>query len=323
MIKLNPYFTLCIPVYNSGEICENAIQTALQQDFDDFEIVIVDDYSTDNSWDVLSKFKDNPRIKLYRNKQNVGMTKNWDNCLQFATGKFIGFVHHDDAVSSNLLKDAYEILEKHPNTGILAFTNHQKKLRPLMGKIDAKTYFNYTFSMVNIPPPSETIFIKTKDLHYDEAMVYCPEVDIYLKISHLGYDAFHSEKNNVVRNPSGWTGSVTSRTHYRFDRFQDNLYILKKWGNDEWLKKNAVFQSLKRISRELLKRYIRGKILGSTEADELIIGFKKSLKANDYFKFSFFERIRLFLQILPTIILKTFTSFAFLIVSKVFPKNNN
>ena len=313
-----PFFSLCIPVYNSGAICAKAIESALQQDFKDYEIVIVDDCSNDNSWEVLKGFADmHEKIKLFKNEMNLGMTANWDRCLALAQGKYIGFVHHDDAISKDFLKDAFDIFNSYSSVGIVAFLNQNNGSRPLMGLIDSKKYFQYTFSIINIPPPSETLFKKEINMHYDEAMIYCPEVDIYLKLAKLGYDAFHSDKRNVTRNPSGWTGSVTSRRQYSFDRFQDYLYILKKWKNDDWLTKKDILSLFQRTTEDVLKRYIRGSVLGISESKQLFNEYKAYLADNHGFDLELGDKYWIFAKITPKVILKGITSFGFKILSKV------
>ena len=314
MPETNPFFTLCIPVYNSGSICHEAIQSALAQNFADYEIVIVDDNSSDNSWQVLSEYGKQAKIRLYRNEQNLGMTGNWNRCLELAKGNFIGFVHHDDAISPHFLSDAHEIITKNPSVGIMAFLNQNNQKRPLMGKIDHKNYFRATFSMIHVPPPSETIFIN-EGLRYDSQMVYCPEIDLYLQLSKLGYAAYHSDQVNVTRNPTKWTGSVTAKTHYAFDRFQDNLYIIKKWRNDNWLNKNDATNTLQTVSKELLKRFVRGKILGAKQANGLFENYRHYLIENRYFGLTHWDKTKLFASVFPAVFFKIITSITFLMVS--------
>ena len=60
-----PYFSIIIPSFNRAHILKRAIQGILEQIFRDFEIIIVDDGSTDNTWNTISKFKDHPNIKIF------------------------------------------------------------------------------------------------------------------------------------------------------------------------------------------------------------------------------------------------------------------
>ena len=98
--------SICIPVYNGGLYLDECIQSALSQTYTDFEIVIVDDQSKDNSLDIINKWalKDQ-RIRVIVNERNLGLTGNWNACLQNARGTWIKFLFQDDIL-------AHECLEK-------------------------------------------------------------------------------------------------------------------------------------------------------------------------------------------------------------------
>ena len=70
-----PVFSLLIPAYNSEKIIGETIQSILDQTIDDFELIIVDDASKDNTLSVIKKFKDK-RIHYFKNKKNLGYSRN-------------------------------------------------------------------------------------------------------------------------------------------------------------------------------------------------------------------------------------------------------
>jgi len=80
----------------------NALGSALGQDFRDFEIVVVDDASTDDVPDVIRRYSD-PRIRAYRNEVNVGLYANHNICLQYARAEWVVFLHTDDVLDRNAL----------------------------------------------------------------------------------------------------------------------------------------------------------------------------------------------------------------------------
>ena len=102
-----PIISILIPVYNSSEFLYDSIPTVLNQTFNDIELVIVDDGSTDNSVEILEEFaKSDSRIKIFT-KENGGSASSRNMALRNATGKYIAFFDPDDFISDNLLELAY------------------------------------------------------------------------------------------------------------------------------------------------------------------------------------------------------------------------
>jgi glycosyltransferase involved in cell wall biosynthesis len=88
MRKSNPKVSVCIPVYNCEAYLANTIRSVLAQSLTDFELVIIDNASTDRTAEIISGFED-PRLRSLRNEKNLGMMGNWNRCLEEARGEFI------------------------------------------------------------------------------------------------------------------------------------------------------------------------------------------------------------------------------------------
>jgi glycosyltransferase involved in cell wall biosynthesis len=97
--------SICIPVYNGSRYLDECIHSALNQSYADFEVLIVDDQSTDNSISIISKWilKDK-RIRLIVNEKNLGLTGNWNTCIQHAKGEWIKFLFQDDILAPDCIK---------------------------------------------------------------------------------------------------------------------------------------------------------------------------------------------------------------------------
>jgi glycosyltransferase involved in cell wall biosynthesis len=92
-----PAVSVLIPTYNYARYLPEAIDSVLAQDFGDFEIIIADDASTDNTPEVCRMYEaKDPRIRFFRHKKNLGMVENWNWCLQQARGKYIKYLLADD-----------------------------------------------------------------------------------------------------------------------------------------------------------------------------------------------------------------------------------
>jgi len=113
-----PKISVCMPNYNYGHFIGQSIQSVLDQDFNDFELIIVDDCSTDNSEEVIRSFSDN-RIKYHHNNTNIGRLKNINKCLQLSQGEYITILPSDDLYTPSSLTKRKEILDSNPSVGFV------------------------------------------------------------------------------------------------------------------------------------------------------------------------------------------------------------
>lgn len=102
-----PIFSIVIPVYNAEQYLNRCIQSVLNQTFSDFELILVNDGSTDNSLNICENFAENEnRIKIISHKNNgVSFTRN--KGIKAATGKYITFIDSDDFVDKSYLESFY------------------------------------------------------------------------------------------------------------------------------------------------------------------------------------------------------------------------
>ena len=104
---MEPSFTIGIPVFNRLNFFKEALNSVLNQVFDDYEIVIVDDCSTDGTWEYIKAIKDS-RVKVFRNPKNLGIVPNWRRCIEEANGIWFKFLMSDDL----MFPDSLYILKK-------------------------------------------------------------------------------------------------------------------------------------------------------------------------------------------------------------------
>lgn len=93
-----PEVSICIPTYNYAEFIGEALDSILMQDFQDYEVIIVDDCSTDDTLSILADHAamSDSRFRLVTNTTNMGMVENWNHCMRLAQGEFIKFLFADD-----------------------------------------------------------------------------------------------------------------------------------------------------------------------------------------------------------------------------------
>ena len=105
--------SICIPVYNMGHCIERTIQSALRQDYPDFEVILADNQSSDGTYEKASAISD-PRLIVLRNPRNLGPYGNHQRCLEVAKGEWVKYLHGDDELLPNCLSEMMEAAQNCP-----------------------------------------------------------------------------------------------------------------------------------------------------------------------------------------------------------------
>jgi glycosyltransferase involved in cell wall biosynthesis len=109
----NPKVAVCLPTFNKAHYLPTAVESVLAQDFGDYELLIVDDGSTDHTAEAVRGYLDS-RIRYIRNPQNIGLVGNWNRCLELARADYVIIFHDDDAMLPALLRREVEVLDSNP-----------------------------------------------------------------------------------------------------------------------------------------------------------------------------------------------------------------
>lgn len=117
-----PLVSVCMPVYNNARYLAEALQSVLTQRFADYEILVIDDCSTDLTADIAREFAArDSRIRFLTNPGNLGMVSNWNRCMELAQGTYIKFLFGDDLFSSpDTLLVMVAALEHSPETVLVS-----------------------------------------------------------------------------------------------------------------------------------------------------------------------------------------------------------
>lgn len=111
--------TVLMAVYNGGNYLKEAIESVLNQTYKDFEFLIVDDCSTDNTCGIIQGYSDS-RIRLYKNSQNIQQTASLNIGLGIARGEYIARIDADDIASPRWLESHMNYLQKHPECEVVS-----------------------------------------------------------------------------------------------------------------------------------------------------------------------------------------------------------
>lgn len=114
---MDPLVSVLVPLYNSEKFVGQAVESVLSQTLADFELVIVDDGSTDSSASIVASYSDR-RIRYIRNETNTGLAMVRNKALSLARGQFIAWLDSDDVSLPNRLALQVNLLRENPNVGL-------------------------------------------------------------------------------------------------------------------------------------------------------------------------------------------------------------
>ncbi|MCG9970424.1 glycosyltransferase family 2 protein [Christiangramia crocea] len=140
-------FSIIIPTYNHGDKISRAVNSLLKQSFENWELIIVDDGSTDHTSEVVTEFQNDPRIRyVYQKNSGVSMARN--RGIDCAQGEYVLFLDSDDEVTSRWLEDFYKIIKDTTEVGIVSCGIKLIKGKDRLPRIN-KNISNYKYQ--NIP----------------------------------------------------------------------------------------------------------------------------------------------------------------------------
>ena len=110
--------SVCLPTYNGEVYLREAIQSVLQQTYSAFEVVVVDDASTDRTMQILREFTD-PRVRIYQNPRRKGIPGNWNVAAGLARGEYVCIFHQDDVMLADNLARKMAFFESDPHLSLV------------------------------------------------------------------------------------------------------------------------------------------------------------------------------------------------------------
>jgi len=198
-----PKVSILMSVYNGEKYLSESINSILNQTFEDFELIIVNDASTDNSLNILKQY-DDKRIFIINNKKNIGLTKSLNKALKVARGIYIARMDADDISKKTRIEKQVKFMDAYPEIGVLGSNYYEMD-----------TNGNRLISKINIPETDEQIrkvlfkynpFIHSSLMirksvldkigYYDESFKASQDYDLILRI--LAKYPGHNLKEELV-----------------------------------------------------------------------------------------------------------------------------
>lgn len=159
---MNPLVSILMTSYNREKYITEAIESVLSSNYKNFELIIVDDFSQDNTVNIIQEFADkDARISFYKNEVNLGQFANRNKAVGFAKGTYLKFFDSDDVMYDHLLQVTMDAMLKFPDAGIgieCIWENVKDNLPVLFSSREA--YISYYFLGNNFLAlgPSAVIF---------------------------------------------------------------------------------------------------------------------------------------------------------------------
>ena len=121
---MKPYFSVIIPLYNKENFVLNTIKSVWNQTFTDYEIIIIEDCSTDKSLDIVSKIE-NDKIRIIRHEKNKGLSASRNTAIKNANANYLAFLDADDLWKEDYLQELFHLITEFPEAKLFA-TNYEE-----------------------------------------------------------------------------------------------------------------------------------------------------------------------------------------------------
>ncbi|MYL30781.1 glycosyltransferase [Halobacillus halophilus] len=184
-----PKISVLMSVFNDEDYIKEAIYSLIHQTYQDFEIIIIDDGSVDQTASIISSIKD-PRIKLYKNKTNEGLTKNLNKAWDLSKGDLIARMDGDDISSSRRFEKQVSFFEQNKDISLLG-CNSKNIGANKKNKSAAANHEELKCSLfLRVPFPHSGVMLRKEDfdnigMKYDEDFKYAQDFDLWVRASRV------------------------------------------------------------------------------------------------------------------------------------------
>ena len=269
----SPFFSIIIPTFNRAKVINSTIKSVLKQSFSNFEIIIIDDGSTDDTKEVIKKIKDNRVKYIYQKNSERSVARN--KGIINAAGEWICFLDSDDEYESDHLQNFFEEISKDSNPK-LYFSEQKVKEVDCGSIIIQKTKYNKCnaplfFAQESVVPGRVCIHREILKKHkFDEEIVIVEDADLWFRIScyfqvkyinkssfiyNLHEDNSINVKNNAYLKRLKGLKKTFNKKEKKYLKKEDRSMILNNcyFGiHKYYVKKNQILKSRLSILRAII-----------------------------------------------------------------------
>jgi glycosyltransferase involved in cell wall biosynthesis len=237
-VRAPPRVTFVVPAYNYGRFLGPALDSLLAQDFDSLELIVIDDCSTDDTAEVMARYRHEPRVRGLRHTKNAGHIRTYNEGLAIARGEFMGLLSADDiCLRTDAVARQVALFDAKPELGFvyspLAYVDIEGRLLDVVRRYPTDSihdglaeFADLVFS--NYVPASGTLVRAACHRaigYYDERLPHAGDWDLWLRL------AAHYPVGYVTDPLYGWRLHRGNMHELRIDPVQahdDHLLVLQK-----------------------------------------------------------------------------------------------
>ena len=249
-----PTISIIIPNYNHALFLKQRIDSVLNQNFQDFELIILDDCSTDASREIIEQYRNHPKISqiIYNDKNSGGVFKQWVKGIEKAKGEYIWIAESDDYAAEKFLAETLHVMEQDASIGMV-FTNTNvvdhhgafletsaeskaesyEQLATFQNNIDVENASQFLVSEMIIANASSVLFRKTHLLTIDftelQKFVNTGDRFVYLGIALNSKIKYLPQPLNFMRSHEH---NTTKKSFENGNIHKDRLRVLNYYFND-------------------------------------------------------------------------------------------
>ena len=254
-----PLFSVLIANYNNGKYLMDAIESVRQQTYTNWEIILVDDGSTDNSHELYKELEQDERIHIFLNDKNHGCGYTKRRCAELANGEICGFLDPDDSLIENALEVMVNVHQEHPKVSVVyskayfcdtEFNVLNEATLPDLSK--NKTYFDYrNHGSMHLATYKNSLYKLTDGINPNlQAGV---DQDLYFRIEEVG-DIYALDKFTYKYVTSGHDNSIATNFNTYAKLWYWNLIARR----DTCIRRNIPERILIDDFQRILDNYAKG-----------------------------------------------------------------
>lgn len=242
-----PLVSVIMPAYNGEKYIGDAIESVLDQSYDNFELIIVEDKSTDSTLEVIQRYKDS-RLFLYLNSENRGIAYSTNRGIAKSKGKYIALLDDDDIALKRRLEWQVEFLEEHEDIDILGGRSALIDSNGKFIKYDTEPIYNpkyikanmlfYNKRFANCTTMMRRSFIEENDLKYQEGCLGMQDFKFFIDSSKVGtissidhlvhLKRIHEEEETVKKKKNHAKERAEIYARFQRDSLEKSGFILKE-----------------------------------------------------------------------------------------------
>lgn len=190
--------SIMIPAYNRELIIAETIHSALSQTYEHVEVVVVDNASTDKTWQIIQSFSEqDPRVKAFRNESNIGPVRNWLRCVEESTGEYGKILWSDDLIDQDFIAKTLPLLNDNVGfvyTGANIFTESShldastSYLLPLSGIYPTSMYIERALFDKDVPVSPGCAIFRLADIRKNLLLQIPNEIGSDFSMHAIGND---------------------------------------------------------------------------------------------------------------------------------------